>query len=96
MPYLSVMRISGDPDELVAGYETISAVMGRVAPENGIISHVAAKTDDGLLIVNLWESKEGSEATAEHPDVQKAREDSGVPPERVTFEHYETLNYQQP
>jgi len=97
--YLTLIRIPGDADELFeTQYKTMSSVMSRVGPENGQISHVAAKTDEGLLIVNLWESKEGSEAASQHPDVQQAQQEasqeSGISRDQLRFEHYDVLNFE--
>jgi hypothetical protein len=97
MAYVSLIRIPGDAEELLESqYRPMSSVMSRVGPMNGLISHVAARTDDGLLVVNLWESKEGSEATFRHPDVQQAIADSPVRREQLTFEHYDVANYDFP
>lgn len=97
MAYLSLIRIPGDTEELLQGpYQRMSSNMSAVAPEHGLISHVAAKTDDGLLIVNLWESKEGSEAMARTPEVEQAREQSDIPRDAVRFEHYEVANVEIP
>ena len=99
MAYLTLIRIPGDADELFkTQYEKMSSVMSRVGPENGQLSHVAAKTDEGLLIVNLWESKEGSEAASRHPEVQQAQQsaaqESGISREDVRYEHYDVLNFE--
>lgn len=53
MSYLTIARISGDPDTLVDGYRQSSATMTDVGRDHNLILHVAAPTDDGLLIVNL-------------------------------------------
>ena len=99
MAYLTLIRIPGDADELFkTQYEKMSSVMSRVGPENGQLSHVAAKTDEGLLIVNLWESKEGSEAASRDPEVQQAQQsatqESGISREDVRYEHYDVLNFE--
>ncbi len=62
------------------------------------ISHIAARTPDGMIVINLWESAEGSEQAVQDPEVQAAREamaQSGAgqgPPE---VEHYEVEDYRQ-
>lgn len=98
MPYLSIIRVKGDPDRLLARKrELIDPVVERLAPEHGGITHAAAKTDDGMIVVNVWETREGSEEIARHPDVQAAREqaagDVTAPPE---FEHYELADWRVP
>jgi hypothetical protein len=66
MAYLTMFRIEGDPDELLRfKQEQMDPTVAPAARENGIIEHIVAKTDGGLMIVNLWETLEGSEKTAE-------------------------------
>jgi hypothetical protein len=97
MAYLSMIRIPGDADELLESvYPGMNERMSRLAPKHGIISHVAAKTDEGLLVINLWESKEGSEAVAREPEIQQARQESPVDQEQVRFEHYDVANIHIP
>jgi quinol monooxygenase YgiN len=95
---LTIMEHKGDPDALLATIkETIDPVARAKAPEYGGISHAVARTDDGLLIVNVWESEEGSEAMRQDPEVQAAIErmaSAGVGPPQVR--HYELLEYVTP
>ncbi len=88
MAYLTLIRIPGDTDELLADDQMRSNVE-RFGPEHGLIFNARCATDDGMLVVNLWQSKEGSEAMAQQPEVQEARAQSGVSPDQVRFEHYE-------
>ena len=96
---LTVINIKGDSDKIVEAITSIQPVMNRVGKENGAIFHVSARTDDGVMIVNVWRDAEGSDAAASHPDVQQALAEamssSGVtaPPERT---HYEVAEYQIP
>ncbi len=52
-----------------------------------------------MIVVNLWESAEGSEQAAQDPEIQAAREAMGQtgaaagPPE---VEHYEVEDYRSP
>ncbi len=60
MRRLTIIRASGDPDELLASKrEHIDPVMKRKAKEYGHLIHIAARSDDGLVVINLWESEEG-------------------------------------
>ncbi|MDQ3629838.1 MAG: hypothetical protein M3417_00890 [Actinomycetota bacterium] len=100
MRRLTIMRATGNPDELLAAKrDHIDPVMTRRAGEYGHISHVAARTPDGMIVVNLWESAEGSEQAAQDPEIQAAREAMGQtgaaagPPE---VEHYEVEDYRSP
>ena len=93
---LTVIRIQGDSDAIIDGIKSAEPTMSRVGKENGAIFHCAARTDDGAIIVNLWDSPEGSDNAFQNPEVQQALAEamgaSGVsgPPER---NHYEVAEY---
>ncbi len=97
MRRLTIMRATGNPDELLAAKrDHIDPVMQRRAGEYGFISHVAARTPDGMVIVNLWESEEGSEQAAQDPELQEAREamrQTGAATGPPEVEHYEVEDY---
>ncbi|HEX2126083.1 MAG TPA: hypothetical protein VHF45_05925 [Thermoleophilaceae bacterium] len=66
MAYLTMFRIPGDPDELLRHkQEVMDPKVAPAARENGAIEHIVLKTDGGIMIVNLWETLEGSERTNE-------------------------------
>ena len=94
MTYLTIARISGDPDQLLDGYRQSSAVMSDVGRDHGLILHAAAKTDEGLLVVNLWPSKDESEAAARDPRRLGVLEQTGLTPADVSREHYEVAGYE--
>jgi len=88
---LTIIRIKGDPDELLKHKrEVMDPVLMRKGPEHGGISHVTARADDGIVIVNLWESAEGSEAAFNDPEVEQARnslqERVAAPPETTHYD----------
>jgi hypothetical protein len=92
MAILTMFEIHGDPDELLNKME--SAVpreeMDRVASENGSISSTVVRTDDGIMIVNQWESQEGMQAMA--ATMRPKIEGSGVGPQ-VDWRMYEVLQH---
>jgi hypothetical protein len=57
--------------------------MAAVGREHGLILHAAAKTDDGFLILNLWPSKEASEAAARDPRRLGVIEQAELAPDQV-------------
>ena len=60
MQRLTIIRTSGDPDELLASKrEHIDPVMRRKAGDYGLLAHIAARGDDGIVVVNLWDSRGG-------------------------------------
>ncbi len=65
MAVVSMMRMSGDPDELAAKLREHVAPVGReLAPNHGGLGNIVARTADGLLVINLWETEEGRHAMA--------------------------------
>ena len=94
LAYLSIARFSGDPDKLLEQYEQSSETMSGVGRDHGLILHAAAKTDEGLLVVNLWPSKDESEAAARDPRRLGVLEQTGLTPADVSREHYEVAGYE--
>ena len=90
MAVISMMRMSGDTDELAQKLQGIAEVGRRLAPKHGGLGTIAAKTDDGILVINLWENEEGRHAMAEEPEVKEALESAGLP--MPNFEGYEVLD----
>jgi hypothetical protein len=93
MAYLTIARIGGDPDRLLDGYRRTSALMDGVGRDHGLIVHAGARTGDGLLVVNLWPSRDGSEAAAADPRRLAALQDAGLSPDRQRKEHHDLERY---
>jgi hypothetical protein len=91
--YLTIARIGGDPDRLLDGYRSTSAVMDHVGHDHGLILHAAAPTTEGLLIVNVWPSKDGSEAAAADPRRLAALAHVGLSQQQHRKEHHELERY---
>ena len=60
--------------------------------DHGLILHAAAKADDGVVIVNLWPSKDGSEAAARDPRRLDTLADLGLTPDRFRRDHHDVVN----
>jgi len=96
---LTIMRLKGNPDELLqTKQEKLDPIARDKAREYGAISQAVAKTSDGLMMVNLWESEQGSDSMRADPEIDGAIRDSMMavaegPPE---VEHYELVQYQTP
>ena len=90
MAVVSMMRMTGDPDELRQKLQGIADIGRRLAPKHGGLGTIAAKTDDGILVINLWETEEGRHAMAEEPEVLEALQSAGLP--MPNFEGYEVLD----
>lgn len=87
--YLTIARIGGEPDELLDGYLRSSATMDGVGRDHGLILHAAAPTESGLLILNLWPSKHGSEAASHDGRRLETIRRQGLDPERIRREHHD-------
>ena len=91
---LTIIELKGDGDAILEQLKKGEPVVEAAARENGAIFHVRAKTGDGVIIVNLWENEEGSEAVFERSDVQETMKAMEAivqgPPER---NHYEVAEY---
>jgi mannose-6-phosphate isomerase-like protein (cupin superfamily) len=91
--YLTLARFSGDADRLADDYHRYSSVMAGVGRDHGLILHAGAKTDDGFLVVNLWPSKEGSEAAARDPRRLDVIERAEIEPEQIRREHHDVVDF---
>jgi len=89
MMVMSIMRIEGDPDELRERMTEVEKVAERIAPELGGISSTLVKTDDGLMLVNLWKDEHARHKMADHPEIQAAIRAAGLPAPHA--EGYEVL-----
>jgi hypothetical protein len=91
MAIVSMMRIPGDPDQLLARMdEHLEPLVEKLGEKHGGIANIVARDGDkGLLVINLWESEEGRHAMAAEPELQAALEAAGLP--EPHFEGYEVL-----
>ena len=67
--------------------------MDQVGHDHGLILHAGARTPDGLLIVNLWPSKQASEAAATDARRLAALRQEAVTPDRQHKEHHAVERY---
>jgi hypothetical protein len=89
MAVISMMRVSGDTQELAEMMRKMAPLARQVAPKHGGLGTIVARTDDGILVINLWKTEEGRHAMAEDPEVRQGIKDSGFPEPR--FEGHEIL-----
>ena len=76
---VSIMEFAGDPAELQEKMSRVDEVASRKAPEYGGISSTIVKTDDGVMIINMWDNEDGRHRMAEDPELRDAIRDSGMP-----------------
>lgn len=88
MAVVSMMRITGDTDDLIAKVrEHLIPVGERIAPQHGGLGTILARTPDGILVINLWGNEEGRHAMAEDPEVRASIAAAGFP--TPAFEAFE-------
>jgi hypothetical protein len=90
MQVLSIMKMQGDPDEILTNMQEVEDVAARKAPEYGAISNTVVKTDDGIMIINLWGDEEGRHKLAADPEIQAALQKIDMRPD---FKAYDELRY---
>jgi hypothetical protein len=94
MPYVTIHTLDGNPDELEARKAALfDPAVREVAPAFGAIASVSAKTETGLVIVNVWESAQQAAAFTAHPDIQAAR-DAARLPTPSSFQRHETGTFE--
>ena len=97
MVVVLIMRMFGDPDELFAAVRGVDEVAAPKARAGGGTSHTVARADDGLVMVNLWETQEAADALNADPEVLRAV-DEAMRTVRATrppvSESYEVLHHE--
>jgi hypothetical protein len=78
MSVLVLFRWHGDPHHLLATYDReLQHPVAREQPRR--VSHMCAATDDGMVIVDVWESEEDFRAMKADAEFQQNLRDSGTP-----------------
>ena len=91
MPVVSMMRMAGDPDDLIARMnEHVVPVSERLAQQHGgLLNIVARDGDDGILMINVWETEDGRQAMAAEPEIREALAAGAFP--APAFDGYEIV-----
>jgi hypothetical protein len=88
MSVLVLFRWDGYPDELLAAYDReLEHPVPREQPRR--ISHTCARAAGGMVIVDVWHSREDFQKMMDDPEFQKNLEASGYPTEPQLVEVYE-------
>jgi hypothetical protein len=94
MPYVTIHTLDGDADRLLAKKESeFDPAVRAIAPSYGAIASMSAKTDTGLVIVNVWESAEQVAEFTAHPAIQAAREAAQLPMPS-SFQRHESATFE--
>ncbi|PFG39753.1 hypothetical protein ATJ97_2266 [Georgenia soli] len=92
MAVLVMARLSGDPDELAEKVQQhLTPVMDEVAPPRGALWHALARTPDGVMVVDVWETAEGLAGTLGEQRVQDAIAQGALPDPQI--EVYDLLDH---
>ncbi|WP_127125366.1 hypothetical protein [Georgenia sp. SYP-B2076] len=92
MAVLVIARLDGDPEQLAGQIqEHLAPVMNKLSPPRGALWHALAKTPDGVLVVDVWETGDGLTNALSEPEVQHAIERGGLPQPRIDI--YELVDY---
>ena len=92
MAVLAMITMKGDPDDLLDRYDRSATEMEGVA-EDGLILHSVARTEDGVVMADVWDSRETLETYMSNPDFVKMMERYEFPEPEVTL--YDIHNLQR-
>lgn len=91
---VSIMEFPGDPEQLREQMKGIDEMASRKAAEYGGISSTVVKTDDGIMIINMWDSEDGRHRMGDDPEIRQAAQDAGLPP--PSAKGYQVLQHRTP
>jgi heme-degrading monooxygenase HmoA len=92
---LAIARIvsrEGDQKELERQYGIISGRMNELPLADGLKAHIALRTDNGIKIINVWDSEQHADAAMERPEFQEAMREAGVSRDDMQPKQVEVLN----
>ena len=81
MSVLALVHMRGNTDRLLEASDKLSASFGM--PE-GLIASVTAPTDEGIVLMQLWESEEHRIRANDDPDNRDALQASGLLRETIS------------
>jgi hypothetical protein len=92
MSMLAVFRWKGDPDALLAAYDReLQHAVPREQPRR--VTHICARGDNEVVIVDLWESEEDLQRMMEDPEFLRNLEAAAGPrsPIEQTYQVHATI-----
>jgi len=81
MSVLVLVRMTGKTDPLLEAADRLAEAFGM---PDGLTAHIAAPTDEGIVIMQLWESEEQRQVANEAPEGREALLQSGLLREAVS------------
>jgi len=79
---MAVLMVLDIPGATLEQYDRTNEILGIHGDEDapaGLISHAAGPTDDGVVVVDIWESGEALESFFEERGVVRAMQEAGAP-----------------
>ena len=92
MAIARIISREGDQEEFERQYKIISGRMNELPLADGLKAHIAMRTDNGLKIINVWESEQHADAGMARPEFQAAMEEAGVTRDDMQPKQHEVLN----
>ena len=92
MAIARIVSREGDQKELERQYGIISGRMNQLPLADGLKAHIALRTDNGMQIINVWESEQHADAAMERPEFQEAMREAGVSREDMQPRQHEVVN----
>ena len=92
MAIARIVSREGDQKELERQYGIISGRMNELPLADGLKAHIALRTDNGIKIINVWDSEQHADAAMERPEFQEALREAGVSREDMQPKQVEVLN----
>ena len=89
MPILTTFKHTGDPDAMLKlAQEKIIPAAQQAGLHEGRITTAVVRTEDGIMLVNLWETEAGMRRAAQR--IGPVAQASGLPPQE-DWHMYEVL-----
>ena len=92
MTIARIISREGDQQEVERQCGIISGRMNQQPLADGLKAHIALRTDDGIQIINVWESEQHADAAMERPEFKEALKEAGVSREDMQPKQHEVLN----
>jgi hypothetical protein len=81
MSVLALVHMRGNTDRLLEASDRLSEAFGM---PDGLIAQVTASTDEGIVLMQLWESEEHRTRANDDPDNREALQASGLLRETIS------------
>jgi len=70
MTVLYILRLDGDADEIAAKVADVSDEAWSILADHGFVGETLGRTDEGVVIAEVWKSPDGYRDGIAHPVVQ--------------------------